>query len=106
MKKYGLWIALITTLMFGCNSQTDDLPTPVKPIPEKPAAPPKESPRPAPVVPKEVPLPAPAPVKLELQEHTLKHWLNPKTPLCMTKLPPSRPRRQKRIKRSMSVAVY
>nr|WP_320115860.1 hypothetical protein [uncultured Desulfuromonas sp.] len=78
MKKYGLWIALITTLMFGCNSQTDDLPTPVKPIPEKPAAPPKESPRPAPVVPKEVPLPAPAPVKLELQEQTLETLAQPK----------------------------
>ena len=77
MKHFALTI-LIAILLFGCNSQTDDLPAPVNPVPEKPAPSPKEVSRPAPVVPKEVPEPAPAPVKLEVHETTLESLSQPK----------------------------
>ncbi|WP_321531436.1 hypothetical protein [uncultured Desulfuromonas sp.] len=78
MLKFFTWGLLVTVLLFGCNAQTDDVPTPVKPIPEKPATPPEESPRPAPIIPKEVPVPAPSPVKLEVQEQTLETLAQPK----------------------------
>jgi len=35
MMKYFALTIVIVTLLFGCNSQTEDLPTPVKPIPRK-----------------------------------------------------------------------
>nr|WP_320051170.1 hypothetical protein [uncultured Desulfuromonas sp.] len=78
MLKHFAWIIVIVALLAGCHTQNDEVPTPVKPIPEKPAEPVKETPRPTPVVPQEVPVPPPAPVKLDVHETTLESLSQPK----------------------------